>query len=129
MDVPGFLVKQFYVSGSLRNTATGFRLEARNPMGSGTLVGIGRLAVDGRAVAATAVSAQRTDDHEPIQAAAVDRFHPIQVRKGDRVALLVAGPPLGPGKHRLEVELYEVNLGLLRLAISDDVAPEATTAS
>ena len=123
MDVPGFLAKQFYVSGSLRNTPTGFRLEARNPMGNGTLVGIGRLAVDGQTIEASAVSALRADDPTPIQAASVDKFHPIRVQKGDHVALLVNGPPLTPGSHRLEVELYEVNLGLLRLAISDTVAP------
>lgn len=123
MDVPGFLAKQFYVAGSLRNTPTGFRLEARNPMGNGTLVGIGRLAVDGQAIQASAVSALRADDPTPIQAASVDKFHPIRVQKGDHVALLVAGAPLAPGQHKLEVELYEVNLGLLRLAISDAVAP------
>ena len=123
MDVPGFLAKQFYVTGSLRNTATGFRLEARNPMGNGTLVGIGRLAVDGQTIQASAVSALRADDPTPIEAASVDKFHPIRVQKGDHVALLVAGSPLAPGSHRLEVELYEVNLGLLRLAITDTVAP------
>jgi hypothetical protein len=123
VDVPGFLAKQFYVSGSLRNTATGFRLEARNPMGSGTLVGIGRLAVDGQTIESSAVSALRADDPTPIQAASVDKFHPIRVQKGDHVALLVAGAPLAPGSHKLEVELYEVNLGLLRLAITDTVAP------
>ena len=123
MDVPGFLAKQFYVAGSLRNTPTGFRLEARNPMGNGTLVGIGRLAVDGQAIEASAVSALRADDPTPIQAASVDKFHPIRVQKGDHVALLVAGALLAPGSHRLEVELYEVNLGLLRLAVTDTVAP------
>ncbi|MGZ6329087.1 MAG: hypothetical protein ACXWN2_10335 [Candidatus Limnocylindrales bacterium] len=123
MDVPGFLAKQFYVAKSLRNTATGFRLEAQNPMGNGTLVGIGRLAVDGQTIEASAVSALRADDPTPIQAASVDKFHPIRVQKGDHVALLVAGAPLSPGEHRLEVELYEVNLGLLRLAITDTVAP------
>ena len=123
MDVPGFLAKQFYVAGSLRNTATGFRLEARNPMGNGTLVGIGRLAVDGQTIEASAVSALRAGDPTPIQAAAVDKFHPIRVQKGDHVALLVAGAPLAPGSHQLEVELYEVDLGLLRLAITDTVAP------
>ena len=123
MDVPGFLARQFYVAGSLRNTATGFRLEARNPMGNGTLVGIGRLAVDGRAIPASTVSALRADDPTPIQAASVDKFHPIRVQKGDHVALVVEGAPLAPGQHRLEVELYEVNLGLLRLAVTDTVAP------
>jgi len=122
LDVPAFLVKQFYVAGSLRNTPDGFRLEARNPLGNGTLIGIGRLAVDGHEIPAASVSAQREGDAKPIEAAAISRTHPIQVRQGDRVALLVLGQPLAPGEHSLEVELYEINLGLLRLAISDQLA-------
>ena len=122
MDVPAFLAKQFYVAGSLRNTPDGFRLEARNPLGSGTLVGIGRLAVDGHDIPASAVSALRQGETTPIEAASVSKFNPIRVQQGDRVALLVRGAPLAPGEHRLEVELYEVNLGLLRLGISDQLA-------
>ena len=48
MNIPGFLARQFYVAGSLRNTATGWELQAQNPMGSGTLVGVGKMRVDGR---------------------------------------------------------------------------------
>ncbi len=123
MDVPAFLAKQFYVTGSLRNTPQGFRLEARNPLGNGTLVGVGRLAVDGQPIPPGSVSAVREGDPTPIRATEISRFRPIRVRKGDRVALLVEGEPLAPGEHRLEVELYEVNLGLLRLGISDQVLP------
>ena len=122
MEVPSFLARQFYVAGSLRNTAHGFSLEARNPMGAGTLVGIGRLAVDGRAIAPEAVSALREGTREPIRAVEVTRFQPIKVAKGDRVTLHVAGETLAPGQHRLEVELFELNLGALRFAINDPVA-------
>jgi len=34
----------------------------------------------------------------------------------------VDGEPLAAGQHRLEVELFELNLGALRFAISDPVA-------
>ena len=40
MRVPDFLVRQFYVKGSLQPEGDGFRLQARNGMGDGTLVGI-----------------------------------------------------------------------------------------
>ncbi len=46
MRVPGFLLRQLYVSGSLRNESGGFSLQARNPFGDGTLVRIGRIRVD-----------------------------------------------------------------------------------
>lgn len=119
MDVPGFLVRRFYVEGSLRNEADGFSLRASNSLGDGALVAVGRLAVDGREVDPAAVSAVRDSDGQRFEAAEVSPANAIRVRQGDSVTLHVAGPPLGPGEHQLEVELYEVNLGLLRFAVTD----------
>jgi len=125
MQVPGFLARRFYVAGSLRNTASGFQLQAQNPMGAGTLVGIGRLSVDGRAIAVGAVSAVRDGDETPLQASEVSPRRPIRVAVGDRITLFVTGEPLARGRHRLDVELYEVNMGRLRFSISDDLSAEA----
>ena len=83
MNVPGFLARRFYVSGSLRNTPTGFLLQAQNPMGAGTLVGIGRLDVDGRAIPVEAVSAVRDGDATPLHAKDVSPRNPIRVAVGN----------------------------------------------
>lgn len=125
MQVPGFLARRFYVAGSLRNTPTGFQLQAQNPMGAGTLVGIGRLDVDGRHIPVEAVSAVRDGDPTPLHASEVTPRRPIRVAVGDRITLFVEGQTLAPGKHRLEVELYEVNMGRLRFSISDNLAADA----
>lgn len=122
MQVPSFLARKFYVAGSLRNTPGGFSLQAQNAMGGGTLVGIGMLSVDGRAIPLDAVTAIRDGDLEPIRAADLSRLHPIKVAVGDRVTLEVSGAPLERGEHKLEVELYELNLGALRFSISDRLA-------
>jgi hypothetical protein len=124
MKVPGFIARQFYVAGSLRNTDNGFQLQAQNPMGQGTLVGVGRIRVDGSEIPAFAVTAMREGDSQPMRAADVSPQNPISVRVGDRVTLRVEGPPLPPGEHRLEVELVELNLGRLSLALSDRVATD-----
>ncbi|MEP7157830.1 MAG: hypothetical protein ABI797_00235 [Chloroflexota bacterium] len=122
MNIPGFLARQFYVAGSLRNTATGWELQAQNPMGSGTLVGVGKMRVDGNAIPAEAVTAQRSGDAEPIRAVDVTRFKPVSIFKGDSVTLHVTGEALNEGEHTLDVELFEVNLGRLAFSISDKVA-------
>jgi hypothetical protein len=119
VQIPAFLARQFYVAGSLRNTTTGFALDAHNPLGDGTLVGIGALRVDGRDIDPAAVTAQRGGETNVLRAAEVSAQRPIAVRRGDSVTLHVDGMQLEPGEHRLEVELYEVNLGLLRLALDD----------
>lgn len=122
MKVPGFLARQFYVAGSLRNTDSGFELQAQNPMGDGMLTAVGRLSVDGREISADAVSAQRVGDPEPMSARDVSAAHPVRVSKGDRVTLHVTGSHLAAGQHTLDVELTELNLGALSLSISDTVA-------
>jgi hypothetical protein len=120
MNVPDFIARQFYVAGSLRNTADGFELEAQNPMGNGTLVGVGRIRVDGRDIDPAAVSAQRPGE-EPIRANDVNATNHIPIRVGDRVTLRVDGETLEPGEHELEVILYEVNLGRLAFTIRDQL--------
>jgi hypothetical protein len=121
MNIPGFLARQFYVAGSLRNTASGFELKAQNPMGNGTLTGVGHLRVDGREIPAESVTAQRSGDAEAIRAQDVTRLKPVSVFKGDHVTLHVSGEPLSVGEHKLEVELFELNLGRLSFSISDHI--------
>lgn len=121
MNIPGFIARQFYVAGSLRNTDSGFELKAQNPMGNGVLVGVGKLRVDGRDIAPETVTAQRSGEAEPIRALDVSKSRPVSVFKGDEVTLHVSGTPLTPGEHELEVELFELNLGRLAFSISDQV--------
>lgn len=122
MNIPGFIARQFYVAGSLRNTNAGFELRATNPMGAGTLVGVGRLRVDGRDIPAEAVTAQRSGEETPIKAVDVSRTRPVSVFKGDEVTLHVEGEPLPSGEHKLEVELFELNMGRLAFSITDSIA-------
>lgn len=122
MNFLGLLARQFYVTGSLRNTAIGWELQAQNPMGNGTLVGVGKMRVDGRDIPPDAVTAQRSGDADAIRASDVSRTRPVSIFKGDRVTLAVAGERLAPGEHRLDIELFELNLGRLSFSITDRVA-------
>jgi len=121
VNIPSFIARQFYVAGSLRNTDSGFELQAQNPMGDGVLVGVGKLRVDGRDIPADAVTAQRSGEAEPIRAQEISQSRPVSVFKGDRVTLSVAGEQLSPGDHVLDVELHELNLGRLSFSITDRI--------
>ena len=121
MNIPGFIARQFYVAGSLRNTDSGWELKAHHPMGNGVLTGVGQMSVDGHQIAPESVTAQRSGDAQPIRAGDVTRLNPVHVSKGDQVTLHVSGAPLAAGEHHLEVELFELNLGRLAFAISDSV--------
>lgn len=121
MRIPDFLVRQFYVSGSLLHEGDGFRLQARNGMGDGTLVGIGSVVVDGTTIDPAAISASREGDDAVHRAADVSRTNPVSFGKGDVVTFHIAGHELSPGEHRFEVEVFELNLGSLQLSLRDTV--------
>ena len=121
MRIPDFLVRQFYVAGSLQPDGGGFRLQARNGIGDGTLVGIGRVSVDGVTVDPTSITATRDGDERIYRATEVSPRTPVSFRRDDLVTLHVADFLLAPGEHRLEVELVELNAGALALALKDRV--------
>ena len=121
MRVPGFLLRQLYVQGSLRNEPGGFSLQARNPLGDGTLVRNGRISVDGQGIAAEEVSARREGDPTTYRAVDVSPTSPVRFLRGDVVTFQVSGWQLEPGEHQLELEVDELNLGHVSLTIRDRV--------
>ncbi len=127
MRVPTFLARQFIVAGSLRNTPTGFSVDARNPIGDGQLVGIGHLRIDGEDVAPGQITATRAGDPTIHRAADVSPATPVSFRKGDQVTFHVAGLRLDPGDHRLEVELVEAGIGRLTVAITEPSTTDPST--
>jgi hypothetical protein len=125
MRVPGFLVRQFHVGGSLRSEGDGFSIQARNPIGDGTLVKIGRISVDGHVVEPGDITATREGEEGVHLAGDVSQTSPVTFRKGDVVTFHVKGHPLAPGKHRFEIEVFELNMGRLHLAFDDTLASPA----
>jgi hypothetical protein len=122
MRVPDFLVRQLYVPGSLQREGDGFRMQARNVIGEGTLTGIGRMSVDGTEIDLASVTATRDGDETVHRAIDVSTRSPISFDRGDLVTLHVAGHALQPGEHRFEVELDELNAGRLALRLHDRVS-------
>ncbi|MBX3031777.1 MAG: hypothetical protein KF809_16635 [Chloroflexi bacterium] len=119
MRVPGFLARQVYVAGSLANEPGGFRLQARNGIGDGVLVGVGLIRVDDQAIDPRQISAQRDGEDTVYRAIDISPERPVTFRRGDVVTFHVAGWQLEPGEHDLEVELDERNLGRLTVAVRD----------
>ncbi len=126
MRIPDFLVRQFYVAGSLQHEGNGFRVQARNGMGDGTVVGIGTIKVDGNVIDAAAITATRAGDDTVHRAADVSPRAPVSFSRGDVVTFHIADHALAPGEHRFEVDVYEVNLGVLSLSLKDKVRPASS---
>ena len=122
MRVPDFMVRQFYVAGSLQHEGSGFRVKAKNGMGDGMLVGIGRISVDGTTIDPGTISATRDGDDTVHRADEISRAAPVAFSKGDVVTFHITDHALTDGEHAFEVEIYELNLGLVTLALKDRVA-------
>lgn len=126
MRVPDFLVRQFYVAGSLQHEGDGFRIQARNGMGDGKIVGLGSISVDGSVIDPAVVSATRAGEDRVYRAGDISRTTPVSFSRGDVVTFHIAGHQLAPGEHRFEVEVFELNLGSVQLALKDSVRPSAS---
>ena len=98
MRVPDFLVRQFYVSGSLQHEGDGFRVKARNGMGDGTLVGIKAIRVDGTTIDPANISATLEGSDTVHQAAEISRAAPVAFSRGDVVTFHIANHPLSEGR-------------------------------
>lgn len=121
MRVPGFLVRQLYVAGSLANHQGGFSLRARNSIGDGWLDGIGAIRVDGQDIPLADISATREGDPTAYRALDVTAEAPVVFRRGDVVTFWISGWKLDPGDHQLEVELHERQLGTLSLGFTEQL--------
>ena len=119
MRVPGFLARQLIVPGSLRPAGDGFSITVTNPIGDGRIERVVRIVVDRHAVPVEAITATRDGDPVVYRAVDVTPSTPVDFRKGDRVTFRVAGVPLAPGDHDLEVELVESQLGTLIVALTE----------
>jgi hypothetical protein len=127
--VPAFVLRQLYLTGSLRNEPDGFSLQAHNPLGDGTLLRIGRIRVDGQDIAGEDVTARRAGDPTIYRAPDVSPSSPVTFRRGDVVTFHVAGWQLEAGRHELELEVDERNLGRVSLTIQDVVDGMADAAT
>ncbi len=125
MRVPGFLVRQLFVAGSLRNVSGGFSLQARNILGDGWLDAIGAIRVDGQQIPLDDISATREGEPAVYRALDVTPQTPVLFRRGDVVTFWIAGWALDPGDHQLEVDLHERQLGALSLGFTERLHDDA----
>ena len=116
--IPGFILKRLYVGGSLRNTAEGFEFALRNFIGTGTVLEVLGLDVDGTAHPARAIVLAMPDGS--VQPAnEVSTASPIALVSGSDVGFRVAGGALGPGRHTLTLTVRTREMGVLDIPITD----------
>ena len=113
------MLERVYVRGSLTNTADGFSFQLKNSVDHGTLSGVKSLTVDGSPVAVEALTLQTSKGQT--RAAEVGPRSPLSLPFSAEVTVFVAGQPLTPGAHALELAVTVYEAGALTLKFNDIV--------
>jgi len=123
--IPSLLLKQLYNFGSLENTDSGVRFGLKNRLTDVSVVGLGRLAIDGVALEPAAISIELGDGEE-LAATAVSPEAPLLFPLRRTVAIRAEGiEPLAAGNHEIELAFATASYGELTVRVSDAIADEA----
>ena len=122
ITVPDFLLRRFYVKGSLGNGADGFRFQLRNTLGSGYAKRLMPLTVDGEEIPLE--ESFFTAEGERFPFSAVSEERPLALALDKTITIWVAGHSLDKGPHKIGMGVQLAGLGDLRFDIVDVVQNE-----
>jgi alpha-galactosidase len=118
--IPSFILKRLYVGGSLRNTPDGFEFALRNVVGTGTMLEVTGLDVDGAARAPAALQLLLPDGSARA-GTDVTAEAPLALPAGLALRVLVTRERLSAGKHSLKLSLRTREMGALDIPVTDTV--------
>ena len=121
MQLPAFMLKQFYRAGSLQNVAEAFEFTLTNPVMPATIVEILEVSVGGKDYDLSGIVFAQ--DGLVRDAAAVSSEAPVAFKKGGFVTVTVKGENLPPGNHALVVKVKTEEFGPLKVDVQDAIVP------
>jgi hypothetical protein len=128
-SVTGYLVKRLIVEGTFRNTIAadgtveGFQVQVKNRIGLATIIGATPLKVDGEVFGVETVTIVKNSN--VLNACDLSDTNPIAVGYGDELLIKVADDQgLESGKHKMDLGLKMVGLGLVEASFEDTLAGE-----
>jgi hydroxymethylglutaryl-CoA reductase (NADPH) len=123
MDIPGFLLKKLYTTGSLKNTGRGAQFVLQNRLSDAELVGVRGVTIDGTPVALADLTIETTDG-APLHSAEVDSSHPLPFPLKSTVTVQADGVPLSEGKHKIEIAFETRPFGNLHFTVEDAISDQ-----
>lgn len=124
--LPSFILKRLYRKGSLRNAGDGFEFALHNSIGSGTVIEVAGLEVDG-VVRPPGEIRLRLADGSTRSAAEVSAQLPLALSAGTAIWFGASGA-LSVGRHSLKLALGTREMGSMEIPVTDTVR-EAGAAS
>lgn len=115
------LLGRLYTTGSLQNTATGAQFALKNRLADAELIGLHRIAIDGRPVDLSQVRLE-LEDGRLLAAEEVNSTQPVPFPVGSAVTIRAEGASLPPAGHEIEIAFASRPFGELSIKAKDTVA-------
>ena len=122
--IPTALLNRLYTVGSLKKTAGGAQFTLKNRLSDAELVGIRKVAFDGKAVALDQIWLD-LEDGRVLTPDQVSDAHPLPFPLASSVAIRTGAAELPDTRHEIEITFEARPFGKLELKVEDDVTEEA----
>ncbi|HEV2688387.1 MAG TPA: hydroxymethylglutaryl-CoA reductase [Bryobacteraceae bacterium] len=127
MTIPTLILKKLYTHSSLKNTSAGAQFALKNRLSDAELVRVGRLAIDGKVVAADHIRLDLADGRV-VTPAQVDEAHPIPFPLRSVVTVRTEEPELCFGKHEIDIAFDARPFGRLHFKVEDAISEDVERA-
>ena len=121
MLIPSLLLKKLYTLGSLKNTPGGVEFAIKNRLSDAELVGLVRIAVDGRDVPLSGLRLTM-EDGRVLTPGQITPAQPLGFPLRAVVSVRADIPALGDGKHALAITFESRPFGKLQFSVEDAIS-------
>lgn len=121
MLIPSLLLKKLYTLGSLRNVGGGVDFSIKNRLSDAELIGLQRIAIDGRDAPLRAVRLTLQDGRS-FTADQISPAQPLAFPLRAIVTVHVDTAPLADGKHSIAIAFESRPFGKLQFSVEDAIA-------
>ena len=121
MLIPSLLLKKLYTLGSLKNTPAGVEFAIKNRLSDAELVGLVRIAVDGRDVPLSGLRLT-LEDGRVLTPGQITPAQPLGFPLRAVVSVRADIPALADGKHTLAITFESRPFGKLQFSVEDAIS-------
>ncbi len=121
MIIPSMLLKKLYTLGSLRNTDAGVQFAVKNRLSDVELVGLRKIAIDGKDVPLNTIQLVLSDGRA-LEPAQISNASPLPFPLRTPLIVQTKLPALPKGKHEIEIGFEAKNFGKLHFKVDDAIS-------
>jgi len=121
--IPTMLLKKLYTLRSLKNTGAGAQFAIKNRLSDAELIGVARIAIDGKAMALDHVRLDLSDGRAFLPAD-VTTARPLPFPLSSIVTIQTDEPNLSLGKHEIDIAFEARPFGKMQFKVEDTIAED-----